>query len=355
MMNNKPNKLKLFEINKIRTFISALFKAAGVNSRDSSHIMSSLLYAEQRGIFSHGLIRIPYYIQRIEKGGINANPRIQTFMEKKACAIINGDNAMGQVSGTSGMRKAVSLACKYNVGVVSVQRGSHFGAASYFSSMALKRNYIGVAVSNASAVMAPTGGKKALIGNNPISVAVPSSSQFPIILDMALSSAALGKFLVARQQKKSIPPGLAIDCHGKPTTDPDEALSGTVLPMGGYKGYGLALIADIFCGVLAGTSFGPQVGSLLKGDGSRPTDNSFFFLALNIGAFIPVRRFKERIAQYVQLIKTSPPAYDSEGVFLPGEKEWQYYIKNKNRAIAVDKKLYKDLNILAKRFKIKPL
>ena len=331
------------EEGKLERFIRELFEASGLSSRHSQIVFSSILYAERRGLSSHGLIRVPHYLRRLEKGGICARPRIRVLQENSASALMDGDRAMGQISGTMAMKKAVNLAKTYNVGVVSLRRGSHFGAAGYFSSMAAEKNYIGIALSNTSAIMAPTGGRQAVIGNNPISVAVPSAGRFPLVLDFALSISAQGKIEVARAQGKAIPLNVALDPRGRPTTDPTEALAGTVLPAGGYKGYGSALMVDILCGVLAGGSFGPQVGSLIKGDDSKPTDKSFFFLALKISAFCPLREFKRRVADYVELIKTSQPASGAKEIFVPGEIEWRHDQENLDKPIMIEPKVYEAL------------
>ena len=240
------------------------------------------------------------------------------------------------------------------MGAVALRRGSHFGAAGYYSAMAVEKDCIGIAISNTAAMMAPTGGSESMIGNNPISIAVPSSGDFPLVLDIALSISSQGKFMVAREQGKLIPPGLALDPNGKPTNDPTAALAGTVLPVGGYKGYGLAFVADLLCGILAGGSFGPQVGSLIKGDESKPTDKSFFFLALKVKAFCPLSEFKDRVADYVRLIKASKLASGSTEIFVPGEKEWRHYQANKNKPIMIGPKVYGTLNEVAKSLGVKP-
>ncbi len=342
------------EVSQLERFIRALFEASGLSSQHSQMVFTSILYAEQRGMPSHGLIRVPYYLQRLKKGGINARPRIEVLEQDHACALMDGDRAMGQVSGTLAMEKAISLATEYNVGAVSLRRGSHFGAAGYFSAMAVEKDYIGVAISNTAANMAPTGSSELVIGNSPVSIAVPSSGEFPLVLDIALSVSSQGRIMVAREQGEPIPSGLALDAQGRPTTDPAEALAGSLLPVGGYKGYGMALMADILCGVLAGGSFGTKVGSLIKGDMSKPTDKSFFFLALKVDAFCPPSEFKDRVADYVRLIKASKLASGTTEVLVAGEKEWRNYQANKNEPVSMEPNVYGTLKEVAASLGVEP-
>lgn len=333
-----------YGVDRVAAFVTELFHKIGLRKKDARLVSDSLLYAEQRGIRSHGLIRIPYYARRIIKGGTNARPRMKIIKESGACALIDGDDGMGQVSGAFAMKAAMRLAGRYGVSHVCVRNGGHFGAAGYFTTMASAKNLIGIATSNTSAVMAPTGGTKRMVGNNPLSVAVPCAGDYPIVLDMAMSVSSLGKSVVAAQRGDPIPAGWALDENGKPTTDPQAALAGSALPFGGYKGYGLALMLDILGGVLSGGAFGPDVGSLLSGDPATANGNAFAFLAIKPGSFMPVREFKKRVTRMADRIRRSPRSAGTKRIYLPGEIEYLHYHKNRDKPITISNRLAAELN-----------
>jgi len=315
---------------ELETAISEIFEGAGVRTEDSRVTAANLVCAEQMGILSHGLIRVSAYVSRLLKGGINPRPQVGIVRQEGAVAVVDGDNGLGQISAAFAMGAAIRIADESGVGFVHVRNGSHFGMAGFYSLMASDQDMIGFASSNTSAVMAPTGGRERMVGNNPISIAIPSSGPFPILVDMAISVTALGKFLVAAQNGESIPLGWALDRNGVPTQDPSEALKGSVLPIAGYKGYGLALVVDVLTGLLADGNFGPAVGSLISGDPASPNGNSFAFLALDPARFLDRSRFKDLVLAMTTALKASQRAEGIDEILLPGEREF----KSRQRAAA---------------------
>lgn len=306
---------------ELKDTIESIFKTVGLPDVDAELVVDTLFFAEKTGMASHGLVRVPFYAKRLFNGGINPKPNVRVIKRTAGCAVVDGDDGMGQVSGFYAMKQAIELAKNAGIGFVLVKNASHFGMASYYTLLAEQEGMIGFAVSNTSAVMAPTGGREKMIGNNPISFAVPSADSNPILLDMALSVCALGKFIIAKQKGEKIPVGLAFTSEGNPTNDPAEALAGSALPLGDHKGYGLALIMDMLTGVLSGGKYGPDVGSLIKWDPTEATGNSLAFMALDISVFDDLNNYKKRIKRMGQRIKQSARAPGCDEILLAGERE----------------------------------
>ncbi len=211
-----------------------------------------------RGVDTHGVYRMLVYSAKLKGGFINPKPNLRIIKETPATALIDGGNNLGQVVGYRAMETAIQKAKAVGVSFVSVRNSNHFGTCAHFSMMALRNNMIGMAFTNASAQIAPTGGVDKLLANNPWSIAVPSGKKFPIVLDMANSVIARGKIRLAAKEGRSIPLGWAVTKDGEPTSDPNAALEGLTLPVGGYKGYCITLMVDMLSGVLADSCYGPR-------------------------------------------------------------------------------------------------
>jgi LDH2 family malate/lactate/ureidoglycolate dehydrogenase len=220
------------------------------------------------------------------------------------------------------------MAREHGIAAVGVKNSNHFGIGAYYAMMGLKDDMIAVVCTNTSPLMAPFGGKEAFLGTNPIAIAIPAGDQYPVVLDMATSLVPRGKIEVAARKGEKIPVGWAIDADGRPTQDPAEALKGTLLPMGGPKGYGLALMVDILAGILTEAAFGDNIGSLF-GDMDKPQNVGHFMLAIDPSGFRSLDRFKTTMDNLIVSIKNSAPAEGVKELFLPGEIE---YLKTKERS-----------------------
>lgn len=214
-------------------------------------LMETLLDADQKGVHTHGFYRLPTYIEQINRGNINPNPNITMENRNTLISVMNGGGGLGSVISSIAMKEAIQTSRNHGVGVVSVSGSNHFGTAAYYTEMAANQDQIGIAMTNASPAIAPTGGKKGVLGNNPWSISVNSSLGHPITLDMA-NSIARGKIRLKALAGESIPHGWALDKDGQPTIDPNEALEGLLLPIGDHKGYGITLMIEILAGVLSG-------------------------------------------------------------------------------------------------------
>jgi len=322
----------------------------GLSREDSFTITDSLIYANLRGIDSHGIMRFPSYLKRLEAGGTKIKPKINRINENITSVLIDGDNGMGQIIGIYAARLAIEKAKGAGISFIGVKGSSHFGAASYYSMKIAEANMIGVSMCNSTPVMAAWGGTKKIIGNDPISIAVPYQKDSPIVLDIAMSKVAGGKVRLAAKNKQKIPKNWIIDKYGVETEDPNDlARGGALLPFGEHKGYGLAVMIEILVGVLTGGGRLHEVKSWLK-EVKNPTNTGQCFMAINIENFIDLQSFKERLNWMVQELKSSPPAKGFKEIFVPGEIEFEVEKRRRKEGIPISEEIWEDLKRLSKTY-----
>lgn len=336
-------------LHAIKEFVSDIFLKAGLNKAHSLIIADSITRAEARGIKSHGLVRVPTYISRLENGATNKNAKYKVEKIKGAAALLDADNGFGQVAAYYGSKLAVTLAKKYGTGVVGIKNSNHFGIASYYAMLISKYDMIGIVSTNSSPAIAPFGSYIPLLGTNPLAVSIPAKTRKPIVLDMSASVVARGKIRLAKLKNEKIPIGWALDPTGRDTDDPDLALKGSLVPIGGPKGSGLSLVIDLLCGVLTGSSFTGEVKNVT--DISGPSKTGHMILALDIGCFNDVNKFKENIDEVITKIKSLPSINNSE-IFMPGEIENNAEEKAEKEGISIEPKVKEELNNLAKKYQI---
>ncbi|MDA8125360.1 MAG: Ldh family oxidoreductase, partial [Deltaproteobacteria bacterium] len=228
----------------------------------------------------------------------------------------------------------------------AVRRSNHFGAAAFYPMMALDHDMIGLAFTNASPRLAPTGGVERLFGNNPWCVAVPAGKRPPVVLDMANSVVAAGKIRILQKEGKPVPEGWALNEHGEPTTDPTAALKGILLAIGGYKGYGITLMVDLLTGVLTDSNYGPRVKGLDQD--VDPAGTSHSFMAIALSAFTDAAAFKARMDTYIDEIKSSKKARGTEVIYVPGEPEYMRVLERMQKGIPLQAKVAAELIALGK-------
>jgi len=279
-------------------------------------------------------------------GLINATPNVKIIKESNTSALIDADNGMGHIASYKAMEMCIDKAKKYGMGSVGVRNSNHFGINAFYSMMALEEGLIGLTFTNTSPLMAPFGGRERLLGSNPLCIAVPAGEEPDVVLDMATSVVARGKIEVAARKGMKIPEGWAIDAEGRVTVDPKQALEGALLPFGGPKGYGLAMVVDILSGVLTGSKFGPETGSLF-GDLDRPQEVGHFFMAINIESFMPLETFKKRMDSMIRRIRNSEKAVGFDRIYMPGEIEYEKTLELQKTGIPVNEKVIAELNDLA--------
>ena len=312
--------LNLVSAEKINSFIYNALVKAGLTSDNAASVAELMTESDVIGGDAHGIFRLPSYVKRIIAGGINPTPNITISKERDAMALIDGDNGMGHLVMKKAAEIAIEKAKKNGVAWVGANSSNHAGPASIYAKIPLKHNMIGIYVAVGSANhVPPWGGTEMLLSTNPIAIAIPSKAMPPIILDMATTVAAYGKVKEKLQRGEEMPEGWMIDKEGKPLTDPSKSGEGFLLPIGGPKGYGLALMLGILAGTLNGAAFGKNVVDF-NADVTSFTNTGQFIIAIDIEAFSDVDVFKGNIDTVWKQMKASPllPGFDE--IRLPGER-----------------------------------
>lgn len=304
----------------VTDLIERIFCAVGFSEGAAKVVAESLVDADRRGIGSHGAMLVPMYVDRIRQGSVSTHEAAEPVVDFGAVATLDARNALGQLTGDQAMRLAVQKAREFGIGAVAVRQAFHFGGAFRYAMAAAEAGCIGLAAANTRPLMPAPGGARPVVGNNPLALAVPVPGADPIVLDMALSEAALGKIRLAAAEGRPIPATWASDEAGGPTTDPVAALAGMLLPSGGPKGYGLAVMVDVLTGVLSGGGFGAKVAGLYA-DKAVPNNCAHFFLAVNPAAFGDAEEFSDRVRELAGAIENSPTAPGVDRAYLPGQIE----------------------------------
>lgn len=297
----------------LRDRIARIFATAGVPDGDATITAHHLVEADLRGVHSHGVIRVPTYVRELQTGRINPTPTISIVSDHGGQVVVDGDNALGQVAAHAANQIAIERGTTLGMAAVALRHSNHCGTMAYYTTRAVTQGLIGIATTNAGINMTPTGSGLKLIGNNPLSIAVPSRRIWPLVLDMATSLVAGGKLDVAKARGETIPLGWARDPEGRPTTDPVLGRNGSLEPMGGPKGYGLAVMLDILAGVLSGGRFGAGLGS---------AGSAQFFITLDVRRFLPLELFFERIDELLDQIHQAPTLPGVERILVAGELEY---------------------------------
>ena len=327
---------------KLEDFCNKVWMKLGVPVIDAKITTDVLVLADLRGIESHGVARLPRYYADLKNGWTKPTDQSKVVKETKATALIDGGQSLGQVVGRKGMELAIKKAKETAIGIVSVRNSHHYGIAGYYSLMALEHDLIGISMTNAAPLVVPTFGRTAVLGTNPISLTAPASEEKPFVLDMATSVVPRGKLEVYDRLKKKIPLGWAVESTGRGTSDPhavldalSKRLGGGILPLGGegeehsgHKGYGLALMVDVLCGVLSGSATGLGVDV----DKAKP-NVGHFFMALDPSAFRPLDDFKREMDRLSRELKNSPKAHGQNRIYVHGEKSYARMEKYRREGI----------------------
>ena len=317
-----------FKQEDLKQYIIRYFVRWAVPVEDAAIAADVLLSADARGVDSHGMIRLnSYYGSRLRKGLINPLSPMTILKETPTTLAIDGNNGLGHPLGVKTMQRCIEKASTIGLAFATVRNSNHYGIAGYYAMQALPHEMIGLSFTNSGPLVAPTHGRKAMLGTNPIAVAVPALSQRPFVLDMATSIVPIGRVTVYQKEGKPIPAGWGVNSKGVITEDPSQVIEGgALMPLGGsdilrgYKGFGLALLVDIFAGVLAGSSFGENVyGS----SSSTAAGVGHFFGAIKIEAFRELDGFKKDMDELLTQLKESPKAEGEERIYIHGEKEFE--------------------------------
>lgn len=355
-----------FSYHQLRSFTNNIFLAIGSSEANAALAAKALLSADLRGVDSHGIARLSGYVRLWQAQRVNANPQIKIVHETPSTAVVDGDKGLGLVVGPAAMQIAIDKARQVGTGWVSVKNSNHFGIAGFHGMMALQHDMIGIAMTNASATVAPTFAKERLLGTNPICVAIPAGKEQPFVADFATTTAANGKLEVLQRKNNNAPHGWVQDKDGKPSTDVNELKKGgAMLPLGGdyehgsHKGYMLGSIVDIFSAILSGANYGPWVPPFpaylpmpenLPGEGI-----GHFFGAMRIDAFREAEEFKQHMDNWIQRFKAAAVAEGFERVVIPGEPESAMEKQRMEHGIALQQPVISDLNQLASQLNLPTL
>ena len=309
---------------KLMRFVTRNFEKLGVSKEDADIAGNVLVQADLRGVDTHGVIRFSphaWYVKWLREGSMTARPNIRVVSETASSALLDGDRGMGMVIGHRAMELAIRKAKESGIGIVAVRNSRHYGMSAYYSMMALAHDMIGIAMTNASRQVVPTFGREARFGTNPMCFAVPTDKELPFVLDMATTTAAAGKLELAARQGKPIPQGWALNEQAQGTDDPRVAQKARkLLPLGGsrdggsHKGYGLAILVEILCGVLTGT---------LTALNADQDPRGHFFGAIRIDTFRPIEEFKRDMDRLILELKSTPPIEGQDRVYTAGEIEFE--------------------------------
>ena len=333
----------------LQDFTREVFVRAGVPPKDAEIEAEVLVWANLRGIDSHGVQRIPGYVERLDTGQMNPRPNIRVVQETPATVFIEADHALGPVVTTFAMDQVIAKAQEVGIGWGFIRNTTHQGAMGYYALMAAKRDLAGIALVCSPPNMAPFGARAPGVHNSPIAIAVPGNRRRPLILDMATSVAAGGKLDVARDKGVPIPDNWAMDRDGKPTTDPHQAAA--LLPAAGHKGYGLALMFECLSSLMVGN---PLLVPTLLGRDSAPAPGAqnSVVAAINIGSFTDAARYREDVDELVGALKALPKAAGFDEIFVPGEPEDRVYDNRVQHGIPMPPGTLRRLHDVAQRFEI---
>jgi LDH2 family malate/lactate/ureidoglycolate dehydrogenase len=306
--------------------------------------IESLVRADLEGNESHGISRLPIYAKRMQEGRIAASPSIG-YEKRGSVLLVDGGNGLGQVVAYRALETAIPMAKEHGMMGVFIRNSNHFGTAAFFCQQACKANVALIAMTNSPPGIPPWGGKKAFFGTNPIAFGFPNRNDPPVIVDMSSSVVARGKIILANKMGQEIPLGWAIDENGAETTDPSAALRGAVLPLGGAKGYALAMAIEIMCGVLSGAAYGPHVNNLYK-DGDQAANVGHSFILLDIAKWMSMEHYFEIMDGFLQEIKSIPTAAGTDHIFYPGERRYDKYRSRAVEGLLLSKEVVDELTRL---------
>jgi len=351
----------IFAYERLLTFTKAIFEKIGCSEKDAATAAVALLSADLRGIDSHGVARLIGYVRLWEAGRANTNPGIKIIHETPSTAVVDGDSGLGLVVAPFAMQVAIEKARNVGTGWVSVQNSNHFGIAGYHALKAVQEDMIGIAMTNASALVAPTFSLERLLGTNPICVAVPSGEEPPFVADLATTTAANGKLEILQRKGTEAPLGWIQDKDGNPSTDPHALKTGgALLPLGGdrdhgsHKGYALGAVVDIFSAVLSGANYGPWVppfpAYVPMPSGMPGKGIGHFFGAMRIDAFRPAAEFKKDMDQWIRRFRSATPIPGQERVLIPGDPEREMEEERTRQGIPLVPSVAEDLRELGAKF-----
>ncbi|HOW36109.1 MAG TPA: Ldh family oxidoreductase [Candidatus Omnitrophota bacterium] len=340
---------KYLKENLAREFFRDIFSRIRCPRKLSAPVIDGLIESSLRGVDSHGVRLLPHYVQAALIGRINLSPRLTFKKTSLTTVLMNADHTFGIAAAGMAMEKAIQVARRCGVGCVAVYNSTHFGAASIYALMAAKENMLGFSFTNVEGLVIPFGGKRRFLGTNPICFAAPCRGEEPFCLDMATSMISWNKLMQYQAKGKRLEAGWAADKNGKICLN--AAAANALLPIGGYKGYGLGLMVEILCGVLTGMPWGPHIENMFPVDGKKRR-LGHFLMAIDISKFQNVGAFKSRLKKLLTELRSVPPAKGFGRVRVAGDPEKEAYRVRRSKGIAVEASDVVRFRSLARKLKI---
>ena len=336
---------------RLAEFCATVFERAGVPGPVAAIVAENLVYADLRGVGSHGVVRTDIYLNRVARGMVDPCAEVRLERDGQCTGLVDGGNNFGAFVGVKALDMAIDRARRHGVCALGVKRSNHFGTGAFYAQRAIAQGMALMVFSNASQTMPPTGGVRPFLGTNPVAIGFPTSRDAPFILDMATSLVARGKIIVAAKSGDSIPTGWAVDRNGDSTNDAEAALEGAVLPLGGAKGFGLSMAIDILCGVLSGAGYGPFVNNMYE-NWSEPQNVGHFFIALDIERFLPLGLFTRRLENYIDILKKEPKSVAVSEILYAGEIEHRLETQRRGKGIELPDQVAGDLKALGDKYQV---
>lgn len=326
-----------------KTIITEILTRLDVSKEHAEIVAKVTLDADLKGFTSHGIGRFPQYIKGLESGTIKTQGEVEIENETVSTALLNGNHLFGQAVAHKGMELAIEKARETGIGMVGIHDSNHFGVAGYYSDMAIDQDMIGIVTANTEPAVAPIGGKIPILGTNPIAIGIPSHKHY-VSVDMATSASARGKLLEAVRRGEKIPENVALDCEGRPTIDPKEALKGSILPFGAHKGYALAFMIEILAGPLVKAAFGTGVRG--TANPSEICTKGDLIMAIDPSNMVDLDIFKDQVDAFISEVKST------DNVFIPGDMEVMNIKKHQSNGIEIDDKLYQQFKEISEELNI---
>jgi len=330
---------------KLIEFATAVYAQQGMPEADARFVADTLVQADLWGHQSHGVLRLGWYLDRLRNKVMNPVTTPELVVDAGGIAVIDGHDGVGHVLTKLAAEEAIRRAKQHGIAAVGVRMSNHFGTCMYYTLMGARAGCVMMLTSNGGPAMAPWGGRRKIVGTNPWSIAAPAGRHAPFVVDMANTGVARGKIYLARNRHQPIPEGWAITADGAPTTDPQAAIDGIILPMAGHKGYAIAAMVDMMSGVLTGSGFLSAVHSPYKT--AEKSNCGHFMMAVNIEAMQPLAAFNARMEQWIAEVKSVPLAQGYDEVFYPGEMEARNDVRNRAQGITFPEDTIGDLKRIA--------
>jgi LDH2 family malate/lactate/ureidoglycolate dehydrogenase len=332
---------------------TAMFTATGMAGDDAALLAETLVHSDRRGVHSHGVIRVPDYVAKLARDGVDPKGRPKVVSRRAGAIVIDGGNSMGQIGGSFAMDEAIDAARQYGIAYAALRGSNHCGALDWYTLRAVAAGMIGIAGTNALPTMAPWGGIDKIVGINPLSIAMPGGEGHPFVLDFAFGATAHGKIRVYHQKGANIPEGWAFDADGNPTTDTAKALAGLIQPIGEHKGVALGMAVGMLSSLLSGAAYGTESGNMVEG--AIAGVDGQFFVAIDVAAFTDPAGFGARVDAIRQQLYGARKRADVERLYAPGDIEAAFEATaEREGAIILPAQTLSDIAVEAQRLGVDP-